>query len=166
MSHPPINPAFVQLGYVTNDLDRARTAFKETMGVADFFIWNNVPVHMELYGEPATAEINLAFAWRANTMIEVIMPLSGAVDFYLPGIEGPAFGLKLHHIGLGVDGIEADFDARLQAEVGSGHPLVNIARSALGSYCLLDGRKTYGHYIEYLWNNAEGLEFFAKIPRF
>jgi len=140
--------------------------FAETMGVHDFFIWNNAPVHMELYGRPATAELNLGFAWSADTMIELIMPVSGSIDVYLPGIEGPDFGLKLHHIGLGVDGTEADFDAKLDAEVARGHPLVNVSRASMGSYTLLDGPKTYGHYIEYLWNNAGGLEFFSKIPRF
>src|SRR5579859_7915603 len=143
MAHPPINPAFVQLGYVTNDLDRAQAWFRETAGVADFLIWSKAPVHMQLYGKPATAEINLGFAWKAGTMIELIMPVSGAVDVYMPGIEGPEFGLKLHHIGYGVDGTEADFDARFQAEIESGHPLVNVSRAALGSYCLLDARKTF-----------------------
>jgi hypothetical protein len=163
---PPINPAFVQLGYVTNDLDHARKTFAETMAVHDFFIWNNAPVHMELYGKPATAELNLGFAWLADTMIELIMPVSGSTEVYMPGIEGPDFGLKLHHIGMGVDGAEADFDARLNAEVALGHPLVNVSRAAMGSYCLLDGRKTFGHYIEYLWNNDGGLKFFSEIPRF
>ena len=27
MSHPPINPAFTQLGYVTNDLEQAADLF-------------------------------------------------------------------------------------------------------------------------------------------
>jgi hypothetical protein len=161
----PINPAFVQLGYVTNDLDRARKVFAETMAVPDFFVWNNAPVHMTLYGQPATAELNLGFAWLAETMIELIMPVSGAVDVYMPGIEGPEFGLKLHHIGMGIAGTEADFDARLEGEVALGHPLVNVSRAGMGSYCLLDGRKTFGHYLEYLWNNADGLKFFANIPR-
>jgi hypothetical protein len=161
-----INPAFVQLGYVTNDLNQARKVFAETMGVHDFFIWTNATVHMELYGRSASAELNLGFAWSADTMIELIMPVSGSVDVYLPGIDGPDFGLKLHHIGLGVDGTEADFDAKLNAEVARGHPLVNVSRASMGSYTLLDARKTYGHYIEYLWNNAGGLEFFSKIPRF
>ncbi|MDB5396729.1 MAG: hypothetical protein JWM91_4235 [Rhodospirillales bacterium] len=165
MGSAPINPAFVQLGYVTNDLEQACATFKEMKAVPDFFIWNNVPVHMELYGRPATAELNLGFAWASDTMIELIMPVSGAADVYMPGIEGPDFGLKLHHIGYGVDGSEADFDAKLQMEVARGHPLVNVSRAAMGSYSLLDGRKTFGHYIEYLWNNAEGLDFFAKIPR-
>ncbi len=164
--YPPINPAFIQLGYVTNDLDRARAAFKETMGVHDFFIWENAPVHVQLYGKPASSVLNLGFAWAADTMIELIMPVSGATDVYMPGIEGPGFGLKLHHIGMGVDGTEADFDAKLNGEVARGHELVNVSRASMGSYTLLDGRKTFGHYLEYLWNNAQGLEFFAKIPRF
>src|SRR5581483_11552644 len=117
---PSINPAFVQLGYVTNDLDRARAFFAATMGVPDFHIWNGAEVHMELYGKPATAMLNLGFAWRAGTMIELIMPVSGSTDVYMPGIEGPAFGLKLHHIGQGVDGSEADFDKLLQAGVKRG----------------------------------------------
>ncbi len=165
MTTAPINPAFVQLGYVTNDLDRARAVFAETYAVPDFFIWNNVPVHMELFGKPATAELSLGFAWLADTMIELIMPVSGSIEVYMPGIEGPDFGLKLHHIGMGIAGTEADFDARLQADVARGYPLVNISRAAMGSYTLLDARKTYGHYVEYLWNNAQGLDFFAKIPR-
>jgi hypothetical protein len=165
MVHLRINPAFVQLGYVTNDLKRACQAFKEMRAVPDFFIWNNVPVHMELYGKPATAEMNLGFAWVGDTMIELIMPVSGSIEVYMPGIEGPDFGLKLHHIGYGVAGDQDRFDAKLKLQMELGHPLVNISRAAMGSYSLLDARKTFGHYIEYLWNNADGLEFFAKIPR-
>ncbi len=165
MGHPPINPAFVQLGYVTNDLEQACAAFKKAKVVPDFFVWNKAPVHMQLYGKPATAELNLGFAWVGDTMIELIMPVSGSTEVYMPGIEGPGFGLKLHHIGYGVAGTEADFDAKLDMEIALGHPLVNVSRASMGSYSLLDGRKTFGHYIEYLWNNADGLEFFARIPR-
>ncbi len=165
MTMQPINPAFVQLGYVTNDLERACAVFAETKGVPDFHIWNDAHVHMELYGKPATATLNLGFAWLADTMIELIMPVSGSTEVYMPGIEGPEFGLKLHHIGMGIDGTEADFDARLEAEIARGYPLVNISRASMGSYTLLDARKTFGHYIEYLWNNEGGLDFFAKIPR-
>jgi len=161
----PISPAFVQLGYVTNDFDRASAVFKESMGVPELFIWKDVHVHMELYGAPATAVIDLGYAWRSGTMVELILPRSGAIDFYMPGIEGPEFGLKLHHVGFGVDGTPADFDERWQSEVANGRPLVNLCRAAMGSYCLVDGRKDCGHYVEYLWNNAQGLDFFAKIPR-
>lgn len=163
---PPINPAFVQLGYVTNDLDKARDFFARTMGVPDFHVWNDAHVHMELYGKPATATLNLGFAWRAGTMIELIMPVSGSVDVYMPGIEGPEFGLKLHHIGQGVDGAEADFDKLLDAGVARGWGLVNVSRASMGSYTLLDARNEHGLYFEYLWNNEGGLDFFAKIPRF
>lgn len=160
-----INPAFMQLGYVTNDLDKARDFFARTMDVPDFRIWNDAHVHMELYGKPATATLNLGFAWRADTMVELIMPVSGSVDVYMPGIEGPDFALKLHHIGLGVDGTEADFDAKLRAGVASGFELVNVSRASMGSYTLLDARTATGLYLEYLWNNEGGLDFFAKIPR-
>jgi hypothetical protein len=166
MASPPINPAFVQLGYVTNDIDRARTKFAETMGVHDFFIWSNAPVHMQLYGKPASSVLNLGFAWSGDTMIELIMPVSGTTDVYMPGIDGPDVALKLHHIGQGVDGTEADFQAKLNAEVARGHSLVNVSRASMGSYTLLDSRKTFGLYMEYLWNNADGLKFFAEIPRF
>ncbi|HLG88549.1 MAG TPA: VOC family protein [Alphaproteobacteria bacterium] len=163
---PSINPAFVQLGYVTNDLDQARAFFAATMGVPEFHIWKGAEVHQELYGKPATCVLNLGFAWRAGTMIELIMPVSGSTDVYMPGIEGPAFGLKLHHIGQGVDGTEADFDKLLQAGVKRGWELVNISRASMGSYTLLDSRNEHGVYFEYLWNNAGGLDFFSKIPSF
>ena len=161
----PINPAFVQLGYVTNDLTKAMAFFRDSMGAPDFHIWKDADVHMELYGKPATAVLTLGFAWSADTMIELIVPISGAVDHYMPGIEGPEFALKLHHVGIGVAGTEADFDERLQAAVLAGHGLVNISRAPMGSYCLLDARKTTGLYLEYLWNNQRGLDFFANIPR-
>ena len=60
MGHAPINPAFVQLGYVTNDLDKAMEFFA-TMDVPAFHVWRDAPVHMELYGKPATATLNLGF---------------------------------------------------------------------------------------------------------
>lgn len=160
-----INPEFVQLGYVTNDLKKAMGFFRDMMGVPDFRLWNDAHVHMELYGKPATATLNLGFAWRGGTMIELIMPVSGSVDVYMPGIEGPDFAIKLHHIGQGVAGTEADFDAKLQAGIAAGHSLVNVSRGAMGNYTLLDARKSSGLYFEYLWNNEGGLEFFSKIPR-
>ena len=164
---PSIDPAFVQLGYVTNDLDKARAYFAATMSVPDFHIWNGADVHMELYGKPAHAVLDLGFAWRAGTMIELIKPVSGAIDVYMPGIEGPEFGLKLHHIGQGVAGTEAEFDKFLEAGIARGWPLVNINRATMGSYTLLDSRKeNQGLYFEYLWNNEGGLDFFSKIPAF
>jgi len=161
---PAINPEFVQLGYVTNDLKKAMAFFRDSLAVPDFYVWNDAHVHMELFGKPATAVLTLGFAWRADTMIELIVPVSGSVDHYMPGIEGPDFALKLHHIGAGVK-TEAEFDAKLAAAVASGHPLVNVSRAAMGSYCLHDARRGSGLYLEYLWNNQQGLDFFAGIPR-
>jgi hypothetical protein len=92
--------------------------------------------------------------------------VSGAAEDYMPGIEGPEFGLKLHHIGQGVDGAEADFDKLLDAGVARGWGLVNVSRASMGSYTLLDARNEHGLYFEYLWYNEGGLDFFAKIPRF
>jgi hypothetical protein len=159
-----INPEFLQLGYVTNDLKKAMAYFRDAFAMPDFHIWPDADVHMELYGKPAHAVLTLGFAWRADTMIEIIVPVSGAVDHYMPGIEGPDFGLRLHHVGAGVK-TEAEFDARLNAGVAAGSPLVNVSRPAMGSYCLLDDRKASGLYREYLWNTQQGLDFFAGIPR-
>jgi hypothetical protein len=161
----PVNPAFVQLGYTTNDMARAQAFLRDTGGVRAFLAWPGADIAMTLWGRPATARADLAFAWRGDTMIEIIRPLDGAIDIYEAGVGGPDFVLKLHHVGIGVPGGEDAFDRILADLAAAGHPTAGLTRAHMGSYALVDTRATAGHYTEYLWNKPEGLAYFGTVPR-
>ncbi len=164
MTMTGFDPAFVQLGYVTADIDAAIDHFTRSAGVSQWLRWSDVAVEKEIDGAVARSVLDLAFAWRGSTMLELIRPVSGAVDIYsLRGAEDAP--VTLHHIGHGVPGAEAEFEARLEAMAAAGHPVALVTRGEMGNYALLDTRATTGLYTEYLWGGPRGDALFDSVPR-
>lgn len=158
------DPAFVQLGYVTADIDAAIDHFTRSAGVSQWLRWSDVAVEKEVDGAVARSVLDLAFAWRGSTMLELIRPVSGAIGIYsLRGAEDAP--VTLHHIGHGVPGPASEFEARLEEMAAAGHPRALVTRGEMGNYALLDTRTTTGLYTEYLWGGPQGDALFDSIPR-
>lgn len=157
------DPAFIQLGYVTADIDAAIAYFTRTAGVSEWLRWPGVVVEKEVDGAMTRSVLDLAMAWRGSTMLELIRPVSGAIGIYSLRGAGDA-PVNLHHIGHGVPGDEAAFERQLEAMAAAGHPVALVTRNDNGNYALVDTRSTTGLYTEYLWGRAKGIALFESIP--
>jgi hypothetical protein len=142
-----------QNAYVTHDLARARAMIEERYGLRDWITFDmDLPVKTP-DGE-RTLGVKVACAWAGWLQVELIEPVSGAVEPYLPylptdkGDPTPRF----HHISLRRD----DYDA-MQAEIARlGLPFVCEGGIPDLLYTYLDGRETFGHYVEYVWATPAG----------
>jgi len=164
MTMAAFDPAFIQLGYVTADIDAAIAYFTRTAGISEWLRWNDVAVEKMVDGAVARSKLDLAMAWRGSTMLELIRPVSGAIGIY--NLRGAGDSpVNLHHIGHGVPGDEADFERQLQTMEAAGQPVALVTRNDNGNYALVDTRNTTGLYTEYLWGRDKGNALFASIPR-
>lgn len=142
-----------QNAYVTHDLDRAKDMLSQRYGVNDY-----VGFEMELPVRTPEAErtlrVKVACAWVGSLQIELIEPVSGAVEPYLPYLPADKSDAtpRFHHISLRRD----DYDA-MQAEIAQlGLPFVCEGGIPDLLYTYLDGRSTFGHYVEYVWATPAG----------
>lgn len=153
---------FLQMGYVTNDFDGALAAFRDNAGIDRFFEQRGFDVHVRP-GE--TAKLDIALAHVGGVQIEVIHPVSGAMEIYRDVLEEPGFCLRLHHQGQLVPSI-AEMQRLQETARAKGFPIVLDSGDVLGDrarYFYADTRKFIGHYIEYLYYDAESLAFFDQM---
>jgi hypothetical protein len=149
-SQPPFSRIF-QLAYVTRDLAKAQALFERDHGVHGF---TPIPAHdLELrIPAGATASMDVAVAWTGNWMIELIQPLSGAIDLYLPALPA-GDGIGFHHIAVIVPGTRADWDA-FRATVDESRIAIEGGREQM-RFLYLDERDTIGHHVEHVWMSED-----------
>jgi catechol 2,3-dioxygenase-like lactoylglutathione lyase family enzyme len=139
-----------QNGYVTRDLDRAVDLFSRRFGAIRFgYFEAEVPV-LTADG-PATMALRLAAGWAGHINIEIVQPISGAVDHYRTLLPADT-GMRLHHVALRSDDLSA-----MEAEIAAlGHPLAFGGDSEAMVFRYVDARDTLGHYLEYVWKAPGG----------
>jgi hypothetical protein len=142
-----------QNAYVTHDIDQARAMLSERYGLQD---WINF--EMELSARTPEGErqlgVRVGCAWAGSLQIELIEPVSGAVEPYLPYLPADKTDAtpRFHHISL-----RRDDYAAMQAEISRlGLPFVCEGGVPDLLYTYLDGRSTFGHYVEYVWASEAG----------
>ena len=142
-----------QNAYVTHDLQRAMDMLGARYGIADFITFEmELPVRTP-EGD-RTLAVKVACAWVGWLQIELIEPVAGAVEPYLPYLPADKNDAtpRFHHISLRRD----DYDA-MQAEIARlGLPFVCEGGIPDLRYTYLDGRETFGHYVEYVWASEAG----------
>jgi len=88
-----------QLGYVTNDLDRAIEVMSAQFGLTHC---EKLPAGEATFlvgDEPAPWQARFAMGARGGLIVELIEPVAGAVDFYtrlLP--QDGSFAVRFHHL--------------------------------------------------------------------
>jgi hypothetical protein len=146
-----------QFGYVSRDLERAIDILRKKLDLGPFTV-----VEPELTGMFGTEEKTLKFrvglANIGDRQVEVIQALSGAIDYYLDGIDYESSPITLHHIGLLVPGPESAWDEMQKAVKASGDEFTVIGWSNPRTdpyirFAYVDTRPHYGHYTEYLWRS-------------
>jgi hypothetical protein len=149
---------FFQLGYVTNDFDRAIHELRTLHGLGPF---KEMPdTHLPTApGREAIAHFGLAF--KGEVQIEVIAPTGGDSHIYREPLPAGQFGLRYHHLGRYLS-VPEEYQRLLQGY--SARWTMPINCSAFGGfYAYADARNDLGHYLEIF---TFPTDFFDDVPRY
>lgn len=150
---------FMQIGYVTDDIDAASAYLESTLGTVTC-----VKHYMSVLGggrPPADGDapagpfvvvdgvpadewvIDVALVNAGPTNIEIIRPVSGSVDLYRGAIR-PGVPATMHHLGFRID----DFDEATAVVEASGKSWAQYGDSGGLRFGYLDMTAELGHHIE------------------
>lgn len=152
---------FLQMAYVTADLDAAMQKFGQRYGVSNWLPMPGIEVETAP-GKAATA--NIALAYVGSVQLELIEPVGGDDAIYREAV--PSSGTRFHHFAQQI-ATEVELDA---AEAAARAQLVPIAMhgssgGGLVRYFYTDHRDTLGHYVEHIWYAPEMVAFLDQVPR-
>jgi hypothetical protein len=142
-----------QNAYVTHDRQWAMDHVSEKYGLRD---WLQFEVEFPVQtpdGEQLQAT-KVAAAWAGHLQIELIEPVSGYIDPFLPYLPEDKSdpSLRFHHISLRRESID-----EIKQEIAQlGLPVVCEGGIPDLIYHYVDTRATLGHYLEYVWASEEG----------
>jgi hypothetical protein len=137
-----------QNAYVTHDLDAAMALLGRQYGVGNYIVFEPDMILKTPSGDKP-AKVRAALAWCGGLQIELIEPVSGFVDPYLPYLPADKSNPtpRLHHIAVRRDDLIA-----MREEIGrSGLPLAFEGSVPGLIFVYLDARESLGHYFEYVW---------------
>lgn len=161
---------FMQLGYVTDDIDAASTYLESTMGTTrcakhyKSSLGGGRPgdsrsPFVVVDGEVADEwVIDVALVNAGPTNLEIIRPVSGAVDLYRDAIR-PGELATLHHLGF----VVADFDEATAIVTASGKAWKQFGDSGAIRFGYLDMRAELGHFVEVMELDEAGAQGFAQL---
>jgi hypothetical protein len=153
---------FMQLGYVTDDIEAAVAYFEITFGTVSCLKAYNrsqggiVVVDGEVADEWV---VDAALVNAGTTNLELIRPVSGAVDLYRSAIR-PGVPASLHHLAFRVDDID-EATAVLESNGKSWKQFGNLEGFLRFGY--FDMTAELGHYVEILQLEQRGIDYFAAI---
>jgi hypothetical protein len=154
-----------QYGYVTTDLDRALDMLGERYGLEHCVKVTTAGSSFAVGDEPAEWEARFAMGSRGATIIEVIEPVSGAVDFYrrfLP--DDGSFAVRFHHLAAFVDTGDDEWERIRGILRTAGHDfdytMVIPGRVRAG---YVDTSAEVGHLLEVCQLQHEDLAFFSSL---
>jgi hypothetical protein len=156
----------LQLGYVTKDLERATSFFEKKIGAAGFSLAEH-ELTADFRGRQRSFAMRVALARVGDRQIEIIQPLSGAVEFYREGVDFDRSIVSFHHVGLAIEGPLATWDTMVEEVRSSGDEFTLIFASDENPdfrvrFAYVDTRAHYGHFTEYLWWSP-GTAFFNQM---
>jgi hypothetical protein len=137
----------VQLAYVTDDIDAATAWFEGTLGTTRCHTRYQASMGGLVTVDGVLADewvMDVALVNAGATNLEIIRPVSGAVDLYRDAIR-PGAPATFHHIGVRVD----DFDEATALIEGAGRTWSQyggLADSVLFGY--VDLTAELGHHVE------------------
>jgi hypothetical protein len=144
-----------QISYVTNDLDRARAIFSQRYGIRDYL---HFPADT-----PAGGHLDLALAWAGGVMYELVQARGPGTAFYTDRLPADEFAIRHHHLGYFVQ-TKSGWDA-LMDEIERGRWTVAFRNDLPGflSACYIEAPEM-GHYLEYMYCEADGVALFESVP--
>jgi hypothetical protein len=152
----------MQNAYVTHDLDRAVEMIGNRYGVEKFDRFEPDMIVRTPAGEQPMVN-RVASFWAGMLNIEIIEPVSGAIEHYLTMMPADRkdYVPRFHHVSL-----RRDDEAAMRKEIAElGFPLAFEGPLSIKSaipniiFVYLDARETLGHYVEFTWKSPEGWKF-------
>lgn len=142
-----------QNAYVTHDLHKAMQLIDDRFGKTDWIVFEPDMV-LETPQGPKESSVKAALGWKDGLQIELIEPVKGFVDHYLPVLPADKsdFTPQFHHIA-----VRRDDEAAMRKEIAElGFPVLFESSVPGLIFIYLDGRETLGHCFEYIWATPEG----------
>jgi hypothetical protein len=165
---------FVQVGYVTDDIDAATAFLESKMGTVECVTHYRASMgggrprtspdqsftpYVVIDGEPVDEwVIDVALVNAGPTNLEIIRPVSGSVDLYRRAIR-PNEPATIHHLGFKVD----DFDAATAVVEKSGRAWAQWGDSGGIRFGYLDMTAELGHYVEVMEMDEASAQGFAGL---
>jgi len=153
---------FMQVGYVTDDIDAASAYFEAALGTGTCrkSYKSNLVGIVTVDGELADEwVIDAALVNAGPTNLELIRPISGAVDLYRSAIR-PGIPATLHHLGFRVE----DFDEATAVLEANGKTWKQFGRlEGFIRFGYFDMTAELGHYVEIMELEEEGMTLFAAL---
>jgi len=164
---------FLQLGYVTDDVDAAVAYLQATMGTGRCITsygsklgGGRPPAAGGPRGAYVVVDGALADEWTIDvalvnagpTNLEVIRPVAGAVGLYRDAVR-PGVPAALHHVGFTVD----DFDEASAVVAASGRTWAQYGDSGEIRFGYLDMRAELGHYVEIMELGQPAARWLAQL---
>ena len=161
---------FLQLGYVTDDIDAASSYLQSTLGTTRCVkhykssLGGGSPTSGRtpyVVVDGAAADewvIDVALVNAGPTNLEIIRPVSGAVDLYRDAIR-PGEPATLHHLGF----VVADFAEASAIVAASGKAWKQFGDSGGIRFGYLDMRAELGHFVEIMELDEASGQGFAQL---
>jgi Glyoxalase/Bleomycin resistance protein/Dioxygenase superfamily len=154
-----------QFGYVTNDLDRAVTLMSERFGLEHCVKLHAGGATFLVGDEPAEWDAKFAMGARGGTIIELIEPVAGHVEFYMRVLPPDgSFAVRLHHIATFTESGDAEWERVRGILSDSGLKIdytVLIPDRVRAGY--VDTTAELGHWLEICQLQREDIEFFGSL---
>ena len=156
-----------QMSYITRDLDAAMAHCKAEMGVAHFDT-TDAEVEVLSFGKMRPLKIRAAFANVGRNQLELIQPISGAIEIYTDEVDLSKHIINFHHIAIAVRGGIEQWRELIAEVRASGDDFAFLSPVEASDedqlcFCYVDTRKRIGHYTEYLWID-EALKPLPAMP--
>ncbi len=150
---------FFQLGYVTNDFERAMRELGDLHAIGSFKQMRDL--HLPT-GAGREAVAHYALAFKLDLQYEIIAPVAGDVGIYRDALPDCGYALRLHHLGRFFSSLP-HYEARLETARARWRMPIDYCAFG-GFYAYADARQEVGHYMEFFSFPSD--EFFADVPRY
>ncbi len=156
-----------QMSYITRDLEAAMAHCKAELGI-EHFDTTDAEVEVLSYGKLRPLKIRAAFGNVGRNQLELIEPVSGAIEIYTDEVDLSKHIINFHHIAIAVRGGIDAWRALVEEVRASGDefaylfPVEPVDTDQL-CFAYVDTRKCLGHYTEYLWID-EALKPVPSMP--
>jgi len=154
-----------QFGYVTNDLDQAITFMGERFGLEHVLRLPSGGATFLSGDTPVEWDAKFAMGARGGTIVELIEPVAGEIDFYtrvLPSDD--EFAVRLHHIATHTATGDDEWE-RIKTILGNSDLKVDytvlIPNRVRAGY--VDTSAELGHWLEICQLQREDIDFFTAL---
>jgi hypothetical protein len=141
---------YYQSAYITRNRDKSVAMLRDKHGMSDFILFDP-DIEVKTPGGTGRAQTRVALGWAGHHQIEIIEPVSGLVDLYMPCLPKDDTSLGFHHTAVRCDAWQEfkEVVARERYSIAYHSGLEGL------EFIYIDARATVGHYVEYMWATPE-----------